>query len=402
MALYNCEVLNDLGQKKQLIKEANDLISLKAYLKCENYYLLKAKLIVDKEPNTFFALSSKVKLKEVVMFLRQFSVMIKASISISESLNALKKQNCSKAFKKVLINVHQDILSGLLLSEAFAKHPKVFPKFFTDMVAIGEVSGSLDTVLSSMADYYEKDQKIKRKAKTAMVYPTLLMILIVAVLFFMSLVILPEFEKMINDLGGEIPLITQVILNISSFIKDNILFIGLGLIIVIGGLILYFKTKVGRYQWDYIKLHLPFIGKINNNLITARFTRAFVILLNSGMNITDCMDNLLKMLGNQVFNEKFRYAIDEVKRGKRIAKAIEVTNLFPMMLVEMINVGEKSGNLEEVLASTTEYFDNNVETSIAKATAALEPMMIIFLGLVVAVVILAVYLPIIAMMQNIV
>lgn len=401
MAMYDCEVLNELGERKRLVKEAGDLTSLKARLKGERYYLVKARLIADKKPNTFFAVSSKVKMKEVVMFLRQFAVMIAASISIADALDALSRQHVSKAFKKVLMDVHQDVLSGMLLSEAFAKHPKVFPSFFVDMVAIGEVSGSLDTVLASMADYYEKEQKMKRKARSAMVYPTILLVMIVVVLFFMSLVILPEFEGMITELGGEVPLITQIILSISRFIQANILYIVLGIAGVVLLLFLYGKTKAGRYQYDYLKLHLPFIGRINVNLITARFARAFIILLDSGMNITDCMENLLRMLGNQVFYLKFRYAIDEVKRGKRLAKAVEVTGLFPMMMVEMLDVGEKSGNLEEVLNSTIEYFDNSVETSITRATSALEPTMIIFLGLVVAVVILAVYLPIISMMQNI-
>ncbi len=401
MPLYQCEVLNEFGKKKVLIKDANDEISLKANLKKDNLIVLKCHLIVEKEPNVFFALSSKVKMKEVVLFLRQFSVMIKASISISDALNVLKNQYSTKAFKKVLIKVHQDVLSGLLLSEAFAKHPKVFPAFFVNMVAIGEVSSSLDSVLSSMADYYENDQRIKRKVKSAMIYPSILFALIVVVVFLISAFILPQFEGMINDLGGNIPKITKVIFNVSHFIQNNFLYLIGGIIILILIIYLLLKTPRGRYFKDYLKLHLPFVGKINQNLVTARFIKAFIILLESGMTITDCMNNLVKMLGNQVFIEKFKFSIDEVNRGKRIAKSIESTNLFPKMVIEMINVGEKSGNLVDVLKSTSSYFDDSLESSIAKATAALEPILIILLGVIVAVVILSVYLPIITMMKNI-
>ncbi len=401
MALYKCEVLNDLGQKKVLVKDAIDETSLKAYLKRDKYVLIKATLIVEKEPNVFFSVSSKVKISEVVVFLRQFSVMVNASISISDALNALKTQKFSKAFQKVIMEIHHDVFSGLLLSEALAKHKKVFPEFFVQMVAIGEVSGSLDSVLSSMADYYEKDQKIKKKAKSAMVYPTILLVLVLAVVLFMSFVILPQFSKMFADFGGKIPKFTTVVLTVSEFIRTKIfIIVGVVLAIVLVFFI-YFKTKIGRITFDYLKLHFPFVGKINTNLITARFTRAFVILLQSGMNITDCMENLTKILSNKFFSDKFKYSIDEVKRGKKIAKSIENTNMFPKMLTEMINVGEKTGNLEEVLMSTTNFFDSQVEASIAKATAALEPIMILILGGLVAIVLLSVYLPMIDLMNQI-
>ncbi len=401
MAFYKCEVINELGQKKYLVKEAVDEISLRAFLKHDNLILIKAKMIVEKEPNVFFSVSSKVKISEVVVFLRQFSVMVNASISISDSLNALKTQKFSKSFQKVLMTIHNDILSGKLLSEAFGNHPKVFPNFFVEMVAIGEVSGSLDTVLSSMADYYEKDQKIKKKAKSALVYPLVLLVLIFVVIIFMSLVILPQFASMFEDFGGSIPKITRIILSISDFIKNYIYFIVFGAVLLIIGLKFYFKTKIGKKTADKLKLKLPFIGRITKNLITSRFTSAFIILLKSGMNITDCMENLIRILNNDAFSEKFKYSIEEVKRGKRIAKSIENTNIFPKMLTEMINVGEKSGNLEEVLESTSSFFENQVETSIAKATAALEPIMIVLLGGVVAVVLISVYLPMIDLMNQI-
>lgn len=401
MAKFQCKVINELGENKNIVIEAGDEVSLKANLKNANYVLLNYRLIKEKEPNMFFAISSKVKIKEVVAFLRQFSVMVKASISIDDSLNVLKNQKCSKAFKKVLISLHQDILSGLLLSEAFNKHPKVFPRFFIDMVAIGEVSGALDEVLTSMADYYENDQKIKRKAKAAMVYPSFLLVLIVLVITFMGLFIIPQFESMIDEMGGEVPLLSQIVFGIFGYFKDNFLIIALSVISIILIIYLFFKTKKGKYFKDYLSLKIPLIGRINRSLITSRFTRAFIVLLHSGMNVTECMENLSKMLGNQVFSEKFKFSIDEVKRGRRIAKAIENTNIFPPMLTEMINVGEKSGNLEEVLESSASYFDSNVESSIQVATASLEPIMIVFLGIIVATVILSIYLLIISMMQGI-
>lgn len=399
--IYKCKVLNELGSKQNVTMEANDEISLKALLKRQGYILIHSSIVKEKKPNTFLAVSSKVKITEVIAFLRQFAVMIKATIPISESLNVLRNQKHTKAFKKVLMQVYYDVQSGVLLSEAFAKHPKVFPDFVTNMVAIGEESGQLESVLTSLASYYENDRIIKRKAKSAMTYPMILVVLTIIVFFFITLFILPQFQSTISELGGEVPTITKVIMGISDFIRSNILFIIIGAVVIILLIYLFFKTNKGKYIKDWLKLKIPFIGAISKNLITARFSRAFIILLGSGMTITDCLDNLKKMLGNRVFQDKFAYTIAEVKRGRRIAQAMENTKIFPPILSEMINVGERSSNLEEVLASTTTYFDDMVNQSITRATTALEPIMIVILGVVVGVVILSVLLPIIALMQSI-
>lgn len=399
--IYKCKILNELGSKQNVTMEANDEISLKALLKRQGYILIHSSIVKEKKPNTFLAVSSKVKITEVIAFLRQFAVMIKATIPISESLNVLRNQKHTKAFKKVLMQVYYDVQSGVLLSEAFAKHPKVFPDFVTNMVAIGEESGQLESVLTSLASYYENDRIIKRKAKSAMTYPMILVVLTIIVFFFITLFILPQFQSTISELGGEVPTITKVIMGISDFIRSNILFIIIGVVVIILLIYLFFKTNKGKYIKDWLKLKIPFIGAISKNLITARFSRAFIILLGSGMTITDCLDNLKKMLGNRVFQDKFAYTIAEVKRGRRIAQAMENTKIFPPILSEMINVGERSSNLEEVLASTTTYFDDMVNQSITRATTALEPIMIVILGVVVGVVILSVLLPIIALMQSI-
>ena len=401
MPLYRCTVLNALGEKQQLVREAGDVISLRAELKKDNFYPVKLTIIKEKKKNEFFAISSKVKPDEVISFLRQFSVMIKAGIPIGDSINSLRTQKYSTPFRNVLQTVYFDIESGILLSEAFAKHPKVFPRFFISMIAIGEVSGSLDRVLVSMADYYENDRKIKKKAKSSMVYPVLLLVMVFAVLLFVTLFILPQFESTISELGGDIPAITKTLMDISNFMQDYIFIILPVFAAILFAIFLFFRTKKGQYVKDYLMFHLPLIGKVQQNLITSRFSKAFVILLGSGMNMVDCLENLKKMLGNAVFSQKFSYTIEEVKRGRKIAPSLAATELFPTMLTEMIDVGEKSGNIEEVLTSTSSYFDECVESSIAKAIAALEPMMILILGAIVAVVILAVLLPMMSLMNSI-
>lgn len=401
MPLFKCTVLNTLGEKEVVYLEAVDDVVLKAELRQNKMHALKIKVVKEKKENEFLALSSKVKADEFTNFLRQFAVMVNAGIPISDCMNSLRSQRFSKPLRVVLQKIYYDIESGILLSEAFEKHPKVFPSFFVSMVAIGEASGSLDKVLLSMADYYENDRRIKKKAKSAMVYPTVLLVLVFAVLLFVMLFILPSFESTINELGGEVPTITRVMMSISHFIQNKIFIIIPVIVVVFIAIKLFFKTKKGKYIRDYLLFRLPIVGKVQRNLITSRFAKAFAILLGSGMNLIDCLENLKKMLGNEVFSRKFNFTIEEVKRGRRLAPSIEATKLFPSILTEMINVGEETGNIEDVLVVTSSYFDELVESSISKAIASLEPVMIISIGGIVAIVILSVLVPIISLMGSI-
>ncbi|MBO5716172.1 MAG: type II secretion system F family protein [Clostridia bacterium] len=399
MPLYRCKVINSSGQRQVVVKEASDALSLRAQMRQDKIHLLSFTAIKEEKQNEFFAVSSKIKFNEVVLFFRQFSVMLKAGIPLSECLNSLHKQKFSIPFRNVLQTVYLDVESGVLLSDAFAKHPKVFPRFFVNMVAIGEVSGSLDKVMTNMADYYENDRRIKKKASSAMVYPSLLIAMIFIVIIFLCLFVLPNFESTISQLGGEVPAITRVVMSISNFIQDYIFILLPGAVMIIFLIVLFFKTKAGKYVKDVLILKLPIISTVQRNLITARFSRAFIILLGSGMNMIDVLENLQKMLGNEVLKKKFDFTVEEVKRGRSISASIAATGLFPPILTQMIKVGENSGNIEEVLESTGTFFDEQVESSIAKAVAAIEPICILLLGGVVCLVVLSVLVPMMSMMS---
>lgn len=401
MPLYKCDIINESGKKETKYIKADDEAMLKASIRLDKGFLIKASVAKEKKPNTFFAVSSKVKPNEILVFLREFSVMIHSGATIAESLLIIKNQKHSKVFTKILQEIYYDVLSGVLLSQALSKHKKVFPNYFIAMVEIGEVSGSLDKVLSSLADYYENDRKIKSKAKTALVYPIFLLVLITVVIVFLVFFIIPQFEDMIKELGGEIPTLTKIVMNVSSFIKDNIFFILIAIASLVLLLFVFFKTKTGKITKDYLRLHLPFIGKINRNLVTTRFSRAFIILLENGMNILDCLKNLTKMLSNSLLEARFEDAKKKIESGEEIHTALEETHIFPQMLTEMLGVGEKSGNMVTVLKSSMSYFDQQVENSITRATTAMEPILIISLGVIVGIVILSVFLPMIQLYQNI-
>jgi type IV pilus assembly protein PilC len=401
MPLYDYKAQHPDGTVVQSEMIALDERDLKMLLKKQGLFLVDSKEHKEKKPNTFFALSSKVKTNDVITFMRQLAVMIDAGVQIEDAINTLKNQESSPAFKTILMSVHNDLLEGIYLSEAFGKFPKVFPGFFKNMILIGELSGSLDIVLNKLADYYEKDRKIRGKAKSAMVYPTFLFVLIITVFIFLTVFIVPQFESMLNEVGGEMPFITVMILRISEFVTLYFPFILTGLILIVLLVLLFFRTKKGRYVKDALKLKLPLIKPISHYLITARFARGFGVLVASGMSIMDSIETIGRLMENKVFEKRFMYAIDEVKRGKRIAKSIKKLNFFPPMMTEMIGVGEKTGSLDEVLETTAVYYDEKLEQAIEKATAAMEPLLIIIAGGMVGTVILSIFLPIISIMGSI-
>ena len=381
---------------------ANDPNDLKVILKNENIVLDSYVVMKEKRTSNFFAVSSKVKAIDFLNFCQEFSIMLKAGVSITDCLNTLRKQPFGTIFRNTISDVYEDVLKGVYLSDAFRKHPKAFPDFFCSMVYVGELSGNLSEVLMRTAAYYEQDNKTKRKTRTAMIYPTFLSILIVVIVIALMTFVVPQFTDMITELGQEVPLLTRIVMNISNFFVDNILIIVVGLIVVILGLWLFLKkTRTGKVVQAWINFHMPIIKKVSRASLTARFSSSFGILLSSGMSVVDAMEGLIPIMGNELFSRKFRFAVEEVKRGKRISRAIENTSLFPTMLIQMIAIGEDNGSLEDVLNSVSDYFTDQVNIAVSRATAVLEPLIIVVLGIVVGIVILSVLMAMTSMMTSI-
>lgn len=381
------------------VETADDLRDLQSVLKSQSLTLIRGRKLKESSTNPFFSLSRGIKKQDVVTFIRQLSVMVSAGISVDDAIDTLRAQVTTTAFKKVLTGVYEDLLKGNYLSDSFAKYPKIFPSFFKNMVYVGEVSGNLPYVLNKVADYYERDMRVKAKAKGAMTYPMFLLALILVVFVFLTVYIVPQFDEMFSELGGELPILTKIIVLISGFMQANYLKIIAAIVGTIIVLWVFFKTKPGRYVKDYLKLKIPLIKKINYSLITSRFARGLGVLISSGMLVIDAIETIGKLMDNVYFEKKFAYAVDEVKRGKRIARSVDNIKFFPKMLIEMILVGESTGSLDVVLEKTADYYDDLLEKTITQATASLEPILIIFAGGVVAVVILAIFLPMMSIMD---
>lgn len=399
MVRYSYKAKNNEGKVIRGIFYVDNEDDLRNILSNQGYYLVRGRKIAD--TSEFFSDFQKVKMDDITNFCRQFGIMLKAGISISDSLDTLKQSTQNKKLKNILEEVHLDILNGTRLSDAFNKYPKIFPSFFINMTSIGELSGSLDVIMLKLADYYENDTRVKRKAKSALSYPMFLLCLVFGVLLILSLFVMPMFDNLFSSFGADLPLITQIVIDVSEFIQTKILYIIL--VVLLGFMFIryYLKTKSGRLLFDDLKLKLPFIGNITRSVVTARFASGFSTLLQSGVPLVKAIDVMGKLLGNKKVEEKFETCKSELRRGRKVAKSIQTVDIFPAMLIEMVAVGESSGQLETVLDTTASYFDEQVERDIKKATSAIEPVMIMFIALIVVVVLLAVFLPMLGLMSAI-
>lgn len=367
----------------------------------QSLFLVSCAPYSETSPSTFFSVSGKVNRSELTIFARQFAIMINAGISILGCIEILKSQKYSAMLKSILERVYDDVKSGMMLSDAINKHKKVFPNFFRSMIKVGESSGKLEMVLISLADYYETDMKIKKKVKSALSYPISLSVMLVGIIILMLAFIVPTFRDSLKDMDITPSGITAVVYNISDFVLAH----GLTVLAVIAGIVavvfLISITPQGKYWFDVFKIKCPGVGKIITDLITARFARGFGLLLSSGMDIVEAMENICIVLGNRYVEKRFKKAIDDVRHGMTLTMAFTNYKLFPQMMIQMISVGEKTAALDDVLSRSCNFFDEQVETTLTSITSKIQPIMLAVMGLVVGVLFIAVYSPMLEIMNNI-
>ena len=375
---------------------------LRRQLSQQGLYLVSAKTVSDKSPKaSFFSVGSKVTLNELTVFCRQFSIMINVGISVVDSLNMLQQQKFSGLMKKILYMMSEDVQSGLLLSEAMEKHKKTFPEFFRSMVFVGEKSGSLDKVLVNVADYYEKSASLKKKIKSAMSYPAILLALTIGLVGLMVFYVIPTFQKALSTMSLEMPALTMAIFNVSNFMIDNWRKIVMILFVVIAFFVLLGRTKYGKYLYHTIMVYVPPLKSFTSYSVASKFSRTFGLLLYSGMDIVASLDLVTTLLGNRNVEKRFRMAVTDIKKGMNMTLAFEAYRLFPQLLMQMIAVGEKTGALDEVLMSSCRHFDELTENALQSITSLIQPILLVFMGGAIGVMFLAVYSPIITIMKGI-
>src|SRR5918992_1636418 len=341
----------------------------------------------------------KIKPKSLQVFSRQFATMIDAGLSVVSALVILEEQTEDKYLSAVITELRADVEGGLLLSQAMARHPKVFSRLYIAMVEAGEAAGILDQVLDRVAYQIEKETQIKRRVKGAMIYPTMVLIFATLVLIGMLLFLVPIFVDIFASLQGELPMLTQYVVNASNFLRNEWMFFFPACAAVFFGIRKLKRTEQGRRVWDRIKLRIPMkIGGVVRKVTIARFSRTLSTLVAAGVDIIKAFEITAQTAGNWVVEEALSDVRNKVQEGMPIAQPLVENPIFPPMVGHMVKIGEETGELEKMLSKIADFYEDEVDSSIQSLTSIIEPLMMIAVGLVVGVIIIAMYLPMFKML----
>ncbi len=343
----------------------------------------------------------KVTIKDLSLFANQFGTILRAGISLIECLDILRKQTENKTLAEVIDTMFEDVQKGVTLSKSMESHKKVFPDIFINMVVSAEVSGQLDLVMKRMAEHFEKEFKLNSKIKGAMIYPIILISVSVLVTVFLLVMVLPTFVSMFSDFGVPLPLLTRTLLNVGEFFQKY-WYLVFGIIFIIVFLFKRFiNTAEGRLKFDDIKLSLPIFGKVNKKVATTRFARSLSTMINSGISIIEAMELVSKVVGNERISKGIMEAIEKTKKGNGVAEPLNELKIFPPMLTSMIRIGEETGNMQTMLETTADFYDEEVEVSIEAMIQLINPAILLVMAFVVGTIVLAIALPMFEMYQHI-
>jgi len=338
-----------------------------------------------------------VKSKDIVVFTRQFSTMIDAGLPLVQGLNILAEQSTNPTLKTILKQVTKDVEGGATLAESLKKHPKVFDELFVNLVAAGEVGGILDTILQRLATFIEKADDLRRKIKGAMTYPAVVVAIAIIVIAVILVFVIPVFQDMFSSFGSALPAPTQLVVNMSDFMKGNFIWVILAFIVLGFAYKQYRNSKGGRKTTDTLFLKLPIFGDLLKKTAVARFTRTLGTMLSSGVPILDSLEIVAKTAGNVVIEEIIYDVRSSIAEGQTIAEPLSENDIFPGMVTQMISVGEATGALDTMLNKVADFYDKEVDAAVDALTSMLEPLLMLFLGGAIGGLVVAMYLPIFSM-----
>ncbi|HVP35850.1 MAG TPA: type II secretion system F family protein [Terriglobales bacterium] len=350
---------------------------------------------VIKKPSSINLSLGRKRIKKVHIsrFTRQFATMIGAGLPMVQCLEILGQQSDSSEMRKVVNQVKESVQAGTTLAEALSRHKKVFDDLYVNMVDAGEIGGALDSILIRLAVYREKADALVRKVKGAMIYPAVILLVAIGVTTLMLTFIVPIFAKMFAGVGAELPGPTRFVLGLSNFLKSNIItgFIFLASLVV--GLRFYMRTEGGKLTIDKLLLRLPLIGDLLRKSAIARFTRTLGTLISSGVSILDALEITAKTAGNKVIQNAIKKSVLSIAEGETITQPLKDTGVFPPMVCQMISVGEKTGGLDDMLNKIADFYEEEVDAAVSALTSIIEPVIIIFLGVIVGGILISMYLP---------
>ena len=341
---------------------------------------------------------------DMVLFTRQLATMIGAGIPLLEALEVQAEQVKDKGFRIAITRIAEKVRSGSDLSAALSEYPKIFKAIFINMVKAGEASGQLDEILVRLAEYQEASVALKREIKSAMTYPTVSLALITGITLFLMVGILPKFKQIFDSLiasnpKASLPAVTKFMLSLSLWMRDNFLLMIGCIVALIIGLVMYTRTGVGGWQWDWLKLKLPVFGPLFHKVSMSRFSRTFSTLIRSGVPILGALEIVAGTSGNRVVSDAVMEAKESVRQGNTLAEPLAASGMFPPMVTRMVSIGERTGAMEQLLEKISEFYDQQVKATVESLTSLIEPLMIGVMGMMVGSIVLSVFLPIIKIQQ---
>ncbi len=347
--------------------------------------------------------NATVKAKSLMIFTRQLATLIDSGLPLLRGLTVLGRQEPNPIMKSTITTIADNVQTGSTFSETLSQYPKIFNKLYINMVKAGELGGVLEIVLNRLAEYQEKAQKLKNKIVAAMVYPIIVMFIALAIMVFLMLVIVPRFEKIFQDMLGDankLPGLTKMVIGFSRWMGDNVLYLGAGALLIFIGWKVFSATANGRRTIDKIKLKLPLFGDVQRKTAISRFTRTLGTLVTSGVPILQALNITRETAGNTIVSDAITKVHDAVKEGESMVGPLESSNVFPPMVISMVDVGEETGQLPEMLLKIADVYEDEVDNSVSALTSMLEPLMIVILALVVGVIVMALFLPLIEVIKG--
>lgn len=335
----------------------------------------------------------KVKTKEIVYFSRQLATMQAAALPLVNALSILAEQTESKGFKSILTQIRDDISSGVQMSEALAKHPQAFPSLYINMIRAGEQGGSLSEILERLSTHLEKSEALKQKIQSAMMYPIAIAAVAVGVVLFLMVKVIPSFKEVFASFGHELPAPTRILLAISDFLQTKFYIIIIAIGGVVGGIIALRRTESGTLALDKLMLRVPVLGPLLMKYAVALFTQTLGTLMKSGVQILESMEIVARISGNKVIEGALLKARASMREGEGIAGPLKATQVFPAMVIQMVNAGEESGKLDEMLLRIAQFYNGEVEVAVEGLLKLIEPLMMVFMGGSVGLIVLGMFLP---------
>jgi type IV pilus assembly protein PilC len=367
---------------------------------------LKAKGKAKVKTVTKGKVGGSVKPKSLAMFTRQLATLIDSGLPLLRSLTVLEKQEPNPVLRATVSALAENVQGGATFSESLAQHPKIFNKLYVNMVKAGELGGVLETVLNRLSEYQEKAEKLKSKIVSAMVYPVIVMIIAVGILVFLLIFIVPKFTEMFSDTGSELPLISQIVFGMSAFFLANPFWVpNVVFVFIVFGIFLFLfnlwgKTPPGRIMIDTMLLRIPILGDIQRKSAVSRFSRTLGTLVTSGVPILQALNITRDTAGNVIISRAIEKVHEAVKEGETIVTPLQASGVFPNMVISMVDVGEETGKLPEMLLKVADVYDDEVDNAVTALTSILEPIMIVILALIVGAVVFALFLPLIKMIST--